>query len=273
MSNAVLNLRQLQLEELTILREVKRICEYYGIKYYLTAGTLLGAVRHNGFIPWDDDIDVAMPREDYDRFINVCKAELSNRFFLQNSYIEKCYPFYFSKIRINGTEVHEQIFEGIEINKGIYIDIFPLDVCPKNPDKAKFQFKMVRLLTCAYIGRVNKNYCFEYKKSYVFLVYRILKLMPCALIRWLRKTVAEAPAIFGSCGCLCTLDGTHDYPAETYDRPWFREQTELLFEGELYPVPVGWHDLLANMYGDYMTIPARGDISSHFTDYNEVKIP
>ena len=94
-------LRALQLDEVTVLDELDRICKKHGLRYYLTAGTLLGAVRHGGFIPWDDDIDVAMPREDYDRLYRICKTELRDGFFFQCEKTERLHTFFFAKIRNN----------------------------------------------------------------------------------------------------------------------------------------------------------------------------
>ena len=82
-------LHKLQSTELTILKEFKRICEKYGFRYFLCAGTLLGAVRHQGFIPWDDDVDVSMPYDDYIRFLEIGQKELGSKYFLQTSETEK----------------------------------------------------------------------------------------------------------------------------------------------------------------------------------------
>ena len=122
--------RFLQTEELSVLNEIKRVCDRNGIKYYITAGTLLGAVRHGGFIPWDDDVDIVMKREDYERFGRICRAELRPGFFYQSEQTERDYPFGFAKVRKDNTSVREKILDGLEIHKGCYVDIFPLDACP-----------------------------------------------------------------------------------------------------------------------------------------------
>ena len=93
-------LRQLQLLELEILLEVDRVCKKHNITYYLGEGSLLGAIRHNGFIPWDDDIDILMKREDYEKFLQIAPVELGKDYFLQNSFSEKNFWVFFSKVRL-----------------------------------------------------------------------------------------------------------------------------------------------------------------------------
>ena len=93
--------------QLEMLKEVKRICEEHDIKYFLDSGTLLGAIRHKGFIPWDDDLDVAFIREEYNKFLNVASKELDNRFFLQTWNNDNEYALPFSKIRMNNTKFVE----------------------------------------------------------------------------------------------------------------------------------------------------------------------
>ncbi len=113
---------------LEILLEIHRICEKHNIPYTLIAGTLLGAVRHKGFIPWDDDCDIAMMREDYERFLLVAPKELSEDYFLQTKQTDKCYPLNFAKVRKNNTVLIETGETGEEnYHHGIFVDIFPFD--------------------------------------------------------------------------------------------------------------------------------------------------
>ncbi|MGL5898115.1 MAG: LicD family protein [Lactobacillaceae bacterium] len=158
-------LRKAQLEMLTALKELDSICRANNIGYWLDAGTLLGAVRHGGFIPWDDDIDVCMDRENYNKFLEVCKVHLNkNRFFLQTPLTDKYYnniniP---CKIRINDTI----LVEGIEIEQGfydershhgIYIDIFPYDKYSTNVIKRKYLER--------FLGLIFKVKTISYRKS------------------------------------------------------------------------------------------------------------
>ena len=127
-------LRKLQLMELEMLIEVDRICRKYDIQYFLDGGTLLGAVRHDGFIPWDDDADIIMLHEEYEKFYNACKKELNTeRFFLQDYRTDKHYLWGFAKMRRNGTTFLREGQEHVKCHTGVCIDIFYCDNVPDNP--------------------------------------------------------------------------------------------------------------------------------------------
>ena len=255
--------RALQLEELTVLEELDRICKKHGLRYFLTAGTLLGAVRHKGFIPWDDDIDVAMPREDYDRLAKICESELSEGFFYQSEKTERLHTFFFAKIRKDGTRVTEHLLEGVDIHDGCYVDIFPLDKCPKIPAFARLYFKTVQMLNCAIISKVSKDFKDEYK-PFTHFVYSCVRLLPFSFLRGLRRFVRWFYAAFSSGKRWCTVAGSHGYPRETYLPEWFASGVPMEFEGKEFPAPVGWQELLTNMYGDYMTPPDQTNRGGHF---------
>lgn len=121
------SLRKLQNIQLDILKEYIRICKKYHLQYFLIGGSCLGAVRHQGFIPWDDDIDVGMPREDYEKFLEVAVNELPRSYFLQTAKTDPHYPLNFAKIRHNQTAFLESAVAHLEINHGVYMDIFPID--------------------------------------------------------------------------------------------------------------------------------------------------
>lgn len=255
-------LRSLQLSEYDILLELKKICEQFGLTYYLTAGTLLGAIRHGGFIPWDDDVDVAMPRKDYDRLAELCKTELPDTLFFQSSETDEHFPYFFSKFRLNGTEVFEPHLEKVDMHKGRYIDIFPLDPCPRRDWAGSVYFKANEVLTCAYVSQVDESFTCGYKKWYMKLLFRMSSKLPLAKIRTLRKWVSQLPG--SRTGRLCTVGGIHGYPRETYEAKWFAGTEYKQFETELFPVPSGWDQLLTNMYGNYMLPPDEADMAGHF---------
>lgn len=257
--------RTLQLDELTVLEELDRICKKHGLRYFLTAGTLLGAVRHKGFIPWDDDIDVAMPREDYDRLAKLCEreGELAEGFFYQSEKTERLHTFFFAKIRKDGTEVTEHLLEGVDIHNGCYVDIFPLDKCPKIPALAKLYFKTIQMLNCAIISKVSADFKDEYK-PFTRFVFKCVRLLPFGALRALRRFVRWFYSVFSTGKLWCTVAGSHGFPRESYLPGWFGGEVMLEFEGKEYPAPIGYKELLTNMYGDYMTPPAEDDRGGHF---------
>ena len=129
MLNKLSSLRVLQSIQYSILLDFSRFCNHNNLEYFLFGGTLLGAIRHGGFIPWDDDVDVAMPREDYDKFIKLWDAS-HPELILQNKFIDKRVGNFFTKIRLLDSEVIEKENAHLDTNKGISIDVFPLDFIP-----------------------------------------------------------------------------------------------------------------------------------------------
>lgn len=127
---------------LMLADELKRICEAHNIKYFMIAGTLLGAVRHKGFIPWDDDMDFGMMREDFEKFLAVAEADLdSDKIYLQSERNTEYYAFNYAKLRLKNTSVIEEYSSAVDIDKGIYIDIFPMDAVADNKLQSFLQYK------------------------------------------------------------------------------------------------------------------------------------
>lgn len=132
-------MNELQQKERDLLKIFIDFCDKNKLTYFLVGGTLLGAIRHKGFIPWDDDIDVAMPREDYDKFIVLASKHFTKDkdVFFQNYRTDKYYPYVFSKLRDSNTTFIEKIYKHVDMNHGVYIDIFPIDGISKNSNEKK----------------------------------------------------------------------------------------------------------------------------------------
>ena len=128
------HLRACQLKQLSILEEVDRICKKHGIGYWLDGGSLLGAVRHGGFIPWDDDIDIGMTKSDLERFEKIAPAELPETLFLQTRRSDPAHKSSVVKIRDrNSLYIEDADFFKSDYEKGLFIDIFPFVSCPSMP--------------------------------------------------------------------------------------------------------------------------------------------
>lgn len=147
---------------------------------------------------------------------------------------------------------------------GGYIDIFPLDHCPKSDWTAVLFFKGIELLTCAAFSHVSTAFICGYTKKYMRGLWRLLRRVPTQRLFVLRDGLRKLVGRTVSGQRLCTVGGSHGYPRETYWAEWFVERVHLEFEGHLFPAPAGWNALLRNMYGDYMVLPPEEERQGHF---------
>ena len=145
-------LQKLQEALYETLAEVDRICRKHGIRYFVTGGTAIGAYFWEKILPWDDDVDVGMMRPDYERFAEVAQKEMGDRFFLQTPDTEPHTPFFFMKVRMNGSRFSESTFRHIKMHQGIYVDIFPFDKIPKQRWLEQLQQKAVFFLNGLFIA-------------------------------------------------------------------------------------------------------------------------
>lgn len=240
-------LREHQLALCTLLKEFDRVCRKLDIPYVLFAGTLLGAVRHEGFIPWDDDLDVMMLRADYDRFLREAPAVLdAEEFYLQGEFSEH-WPMFFSKLRLNGTTCLEKFHPRDPlIHQGVYIDIFPCDNARNSRWGRKLQFAASKFVIAKSL--YTRGYDTNSWKKKQFMA--ICRWLPSGIFLRMVKGGKEDSRLVHS-----FLGGASVYEKNIFERSFFQKRATLLFEGEFYPVPCDYEALLNVLYGDYVKLP------------------
>lgn len=277
-------LRRLQLAELEILRDIDAMCKTYGITYFLDSGTALGAVRHNGFIPWDDDIDLGMVREDYDRFLVFAPKALGGKY-------EVCFPggtpnyaAMFAKVMRKGTKFHTQETLEASFDQGIFVDVFPYDLLEADKTLARKRIKSCRMWqSVSYLyhsrtiitphggvlGALEKGACFlaHYFVRAAFSEDSIVKRYdrvssPNGLAHGARSAAEQVSgadsADLGNYMALAYPIGD-GFPSEVLLPPSSAE-----FEGERFPVPHKVTDYLEIMYGStWNVLPPESKRKNH----------
>lgn len=238
-------LRRQQLVMLDMVKELDRICRKHDIPYFLYGGTLLGAVRHNGFIPWDDDLDVGLIRKDYQRLMKVLPGELPPHIILQTNETDKNYFYFFAKLRDTRSFLDEGAYDRCFKYRGIFIDIFPFD---------KLQLPLQRLKL----------------QSYAYTLYRNgngseSALRKIRVLTWFNRHIS-----FPVLRCLSRLTGgktlTYDFGIPfhiVYDEKDIFPLATHEFEGIRLSVPGNSHHMLQSQFGDYMRLPNLDHVEHH----------
>ena len=247
MSTETATLKEHQMALTALLREFDRICQKLNIPYVLFAGTLLGAVRHQGFIPWDDDLDVVMLRENYERFLREADSVLDReKFFLQKEFSEH-WPMFFSKLRLNNTTCLEKMHpKDPDCHQGVYMDIFPCDYASGNIIGQKIQFYASKVVIAKALDRRGYDTDSILKKIFMFGC-RLLPEKPFLQIAKGKAGSGFVHSFFGA---------GSSFHKNVFSERYFRERTTAGFEGFSYPIPRDYHSLLSVLYGDYMVIPS-----------------
>ncbi|MDE7311138.1 MAG: LicD family protein [Eubacterium sp.] len=246
------NLRKLQAVELEILLEVDRVCRKNHIHYSLTGGTLLGAVRHGGFIPWDDDADISMLRQDYKKFQQACRTDLDKeRFYFQDIENTPGYRWGYGKVRRKDSVFLRENQEGMPYEQGIFLDVFPRDGVPDG----------------LVMRRVHSFFCFAVRKMMWSAVGR--KTAKCIVQRWVYGALYTITKnnIADIYQCLQRFSNkketkyvrTLTFPLPNhlrgYRRQWYRKYEKVKFEGYDFQAQAAYKKWLLWEFGDYMKLP------------------
>lgn len=252
------SLPEIQKEILKILEEVDRICRKYNITYFLEAGSALGAYRYQGYIPCDDDIDIALLREDYDRFLEVAKQELSEGFLLQQMTPGKQYPYPYAQIVMDNTCFVRYDFKDLKMHLGIHIDVAPLDYISPEPEKQAEQFEKARRITKLIRSKMLPEHFESRNILKCFIVnskYYLLKFVPLSLLMWKQRKIFTkyAGTDTGYIGDLCT----HYKKVIAFKKEKLLPVKEMPFMDKNYPVPGDIEYYLGIMYEDYKKLSPR----------------
>ena len=235
-----------------IATEVDRICRENGWKCSLYGGSIIGAVRHDGFIPWDHDIDMAMPRKDYDRFLRYMQTHKNDKIFLSDYHTERRYPNNWGKVRLNGTVFLERELAHLtELHKGVFIDLHPIDNII--PCLLSIQVRFSQFWAC-----VTHMKCgMDKRKGLKVLPYKAFALLPFPVINFFKDITLKA---FKHCKTKYVYKIVHPnngiYPIP---RNTFEDLIEHKFENTTFLIPRNYDEFLRRRYGNYMEIPPEAE--------------
>lgn len=260
-----MTLREIQLAELDIMTEFDKTARKYNLKYTLSAGTLLGAVRHKGFIPWDDDIDVSMPRPDYEKLVRLNRKKR-----LWPSYMElKCFedgtleaPY--MKIFDKRTKINEKNFTQNDVGS-LWIDIFPVDGLPRDRRMHKPYYGLALDLCRLNVASVVRD---GYGSSKAVILFKDLFMKPFAnavgrrrIAKLQKKLALKFP--YGKTPLCGMVTWAYDGPGQALTVKEYEDLKEMTFEGHRFLAVSAWDKYLTGVFGDYMQLPPEKDRITH----------
>lgn len=242
---------------LSIFEEISKICKKHDIPYYAIGGTCIGAIRHQGFIPWDDDLDIAIPIEYFDYFFEVAQSELPKHLVIIDGKRNPQYGYVWNKIADDRTTfIEDWEMKDTRLYKGVFVDIMPISGVPEDGDKQKkFFAKLFQNINLNTWQKVPPR-CSASLKSQIFktIVHCVLSVFPNDYFYDRAMNQMRAYPLEESNKTGYTW---HTYGGRTlvFDSVWFRKAVELPFETTGISCPEGYHEMLKYQFGDYMKLP------------------
>lgn len=232
--------------QIDLLQKLLSICDKHHLKVWAEGGTLLGTVRDHGYIPWDDDIDMGMLREDYDKLVQVAPEEFTAPYFFQCGYSERVYPRGHAQLRMDGTTAICPSTEFLHTHQGIFIDIFPLDTVPDNMEE-KQAFLQKRNKQMAFLLHLSSNDILHPVRSMGMMLMRPFFHSFFGRFERLLRTYQLSGNQH-----VALLGFTDDLEHFERDKDWYSDTLYMPFEDISMPVPSGYDQILKKQYGDYM---------------------
>lgn len=263
-----MTLREIQLVGLDIMKDIHRFCEENNIRYTLAYGSLIGAVRHKGFIPWDDDVDIWMPRPDYEKFSKSYQSKVG---FKSLSPFEDDNYFYFTKVYDAARTHVEMKLKHHKGDLGVWVDVFPIDGVSDDRDTFLADYAQIRK-TRQKINSIRGSYTALSRAAGLWKIKEGLKMLVKRLlfgnIYSLRKKHEGLCSRYGfgqtkHCSSLCCVDAYKKNKPECFDTADFTEFVLADFETEKFYITKSYNHILRNIYGDYMVIPSKENQESH----------
>jgi len=258
-------LKHLQNVLLMILNDVKTVCDNHNINYYIYAGSGIGVARHNGFIPWDDDVDVIMFRKDFIRFSEIFDSEFGDKYSLRTPDNTEDYFLSFPKVILNGTKYEEWWSNDVSFETGIYLDIFILDNVPSNKLKRTiFTNKCYYTRLLKDISFLKKHNSSKMKQLVMDLINIFLKIFRLDYLKLKNKCSKNYIEYLDNEGeYVSDLDGNGHFKPHIFLRSDFEPATEMKFEEVEVKIPNNLDGILTQIYGNYMEMPPKEKRYNH----------
>lgn len=265
-------LKRIQEVELEILKDFMDICDRHGLDYFGIAGTGIGALRHHGFIPWDDDIDVAMPRDDFEKLLPLVEKEMGDKYLIMNAERYPNYPLMTTRMTMRGTKFKEEALKNIDAPLGIFLDLYPLDKVSDNPKEARRQARDAWFWSKILILRSIPFPMLGFSGWKAKIIHAICGLAHLVLSilhvpkTWIYKKAYEAETRSNHYTKTKNLDFFCDTTPymDLYAVKDIYPLRKLPFEDVELNFPHNLHNNLTGMYGDYMQLPPEEKRKNHY---------